>query len=732
VGAGGAGKSSLARAWLARQTQGVEPGRALWIELHDLDSLQGLVARWAAAMALDIGDDQDPRARLDRLAAAAPPGPWWVVLDNAEHLLQASTALPPDSAADLAVLLEGVLAQWPGLRLLVTSRLRLHAEAEWVMPLGGMPVPDAASAGPDAAAGYDSVRLFEQAARRALPGFALGPELPQVLALIRAVEGLPLAIELAAGWVRLMPLAAVVQELAAAPMALERSAHLDHPARPEHGRLRDVAERTLALLAPAERAAAEGASVFGGGFTRAAAQAVLQAGLSVLSSLCDKSLLRFDGQRFRFHPWILALLAERLALDPSRRLELLHRHAHHFADQALALLPHVHGDPRPLIHAMQADDANFRIAWQHAVAQGLHAQVRDLALPWATFHDLQGRLAEATALFRPALRQQPADALARAAQAAVRRGLAGLLLRQGLMADAATVAAGGVALGGTGPDTIACLLAQGAVCWDQGDPAAAHAHFEQARAHAEAAGDRLSLGLALGQLGLSHGDLGRPEAAMRCLHEALAIHRELGHVMQTVTQLAGIAGQHVIQQELPQARPWLDEAMALARQHGLVREQVQVSDILIFVLAQTGAHAAARELAMTSLPLAVQTGMNVSRTGLLQTLARIEMADRRFAEGHRVLAQTIELARRHQLHAAVMRAVRTGAELLAAEGRAREAARLYLGLQRSPLATPWDLESFERLLARLPPAEVEAARPEAVGGTLDELVAGWRRSVGSG
>jgi hypothetical protein len=93
------------------------------------------------------------------------------------------------------------------------------------------------------------------------------------------------------------------------------------------------------------------------------------------------------------------------------------------------------------------------------------------------------------------------------------------------------------------------------------------------------------------------------------------------------------------------------------------------------------------------------------------------------------LPRAIELALDHQLHGSVMRSVRIGAELLAAQGRPREAACLLLGLQGAALATPWDLESFERLLSRLPAAELHAARAQAVGSTLDELVDGWRRAA---
>src|SRR5690606_20364917 len=122
-----------------------------------------------------------------------------MVLDNFEHLLDEVDLLGP------------LLSAAPGLKLLVTSRVALNLQEEWFHVVAGMAVPPLEGE-PDLER-YDAVRLFAQSARRARLGFSLEAEQAHVARICRLVEGMPLAIELAAAWLKVLPAARVVEEI---------------------------------------------------------------------------------------------------------------------------------------------------------------------------------------------------------------------------------------------------------------------------------------------------------------------------------------------------------------------------------------------------------------------------------------------------------------------------------------------------------------------------------------
>jgi DNA-binding SARP family transcriptional activator len=222
VGPGGIGKSSLARRALdglaARYT-----GGSHWVELQDLQSVAQFVARLARLLGIELADTQDA---VDPLARRLN-NKSMLVLDNAEHL------------PDLSALLERLLDAAPSLHLLVTSRERLRNAREWLLPLQGLAVPDEDSRDLEAASSFDAVRLFALRAETARHGFNLGADLGAVIDIVDAVGGMPLAIELAAQWVRLLPPAEIARELRESIELLERDpSAASEPARPVHTSLR--------------------------------------------------------------------------------------------------------------------------------------------------------------------------------------------------------------------------------------------------------------------------------------------------------------------------------------------------------------------------------------------------------------------------------------------------------------------------------------------------------------
>ena len=153
------------------------------------------------------------------------------------------------------------------------------------------------------------MRLFVKAARRVEPNFAAAAEIAAIVDVCRQVEGLPLAIELAAGWARMLSCRAIADELRHGTELL-RAADTRHP--PRHASIEAVFEHSWRRLSDVEREALSRLSVFHGGFSIEGAREVAGASLPVLGALADKSLLAKDGDRMHLHPLVQQLAALRL------------------------------------------------------------------------------------------------------------------------------------------------------------------------------------------------------------------------------------------------------------------------------------------------------------------------------------------------------------------------------------------------------------------------------------
>ena len=247
-GPGGIGKTRLALRVLAELGEEFPDG--VWfVELGDLRQPELVVSRVASV----IGVDEEPgRPLLETLADALRPRQAAAALDNCEHLI--------DSCARLC---HRLLASSPGLHVLATSRepLRMAAEAVWQVPPLSLPPPGAAGP-PDELCRYEAVRLFADRAEASLPGFAVDrPTCPRWLRLCRSLDGVPLAIELAAAWVRVLSVEQIVTRLDDRFRLLTSG---DRTAPPRQRTLRAAIDWSHDLLARREQVLLRRLSVFAG------------------------------------------------------------------------------------------------------------------------------------------------------------------------------------------------------------------------------------------------------------------------------------------------------------------------------------------------------------------------------------------------------------------------------------------------------------------------------------
>jgi tetratricopeptide (TPR) repeat protein len=180
------------------------------------------------------------------------------------------------------------------LRVLVTSRIALNIQEEWFHPVDGLSFPAAGddTGGVERLAQFDALRLFDQLARRARSDFSLSREREHVVRLCRLVAGMPLVIELAASWLKVLTVGQIVSEI---ECDIDMLTARDQTLQERHRSMRAVLEEAWSLLAAADQRTLANLAVFSGGFDSEAAFAVADAALPGLANLVDKAMLRNSG-----------------------------------------------------------------------------------------------------------------------------------------------------------------------------------------------------------------------------------------------------------------------------------------------------------------------------------------------------------------------------------------------------------------------------------------------------
>ena len=269
IGPGGVGKTRLAYQAAASKAGDFASG-VYAVPLSGVASSQYLISTLAERLTLQFYGSADQKAQLlDYLHEKR----LLLVMDNCEHVL------------DGIEMLDEILAVAPGVKILATSRERLNLQGEWLFPVQGLPFPQNESeAGAET---YSAIQLFVQSARRSDPGFHLD-DVTDVARICKLVEGLPLAIELAASWVHQMPCERIASQIQRDFDFLSTNLR-DVPQR--HRSVRALFEHSWHMLSGDEQAALRKLSVFRGGFDAGAAAHIVGASLHTLSALTEKSLV---------------------------------------------------------------------------------------------------------------------------------------------------------------------------------------------------------------------------------------------------------------------------------------------------------------------------------------------------------------------------------------------------------------------------------------------------------
>jgi predicted ATPase/DNA-binding SARP family transcriptional activator len=366
VGPGGIGKTRLALQAAARC---VEPEASVeaqfadgvfFVPLADVGvpesgaSQTFVIAAMADALGFSFHGPIHPQAQLlNHLREKR----MLLILDNFDHLV-----------AEAGPLVD-ILQLAPGIKLLITSRMRLNLREEWLLEVEGLDYPRAPMPGSSAREleAYSAVALFVQHARRLRAGFTLTEaDVPAVARIAQFVGGVPLGIELAASWLRVLSCAEIAAEIEHGLDFLTTTLQ-NVPER--HRSLRAVFDYSWNLLSPPEQAVFRQLAVFRGGFRREAAAQVVSASLPMLAGLVDKSLLRrtADG-RYETHDLLQRYAEEKLTAVPAENESLHDRHCRYYAEFMVLHKPQLKGeDPQAALTTLSTERENVRAAWNWAV-----------------------------------------------------------------------------------------------------------------------------------------------------------------------------------------------------------------------------------------------------------------------------------------------------------------------------------------------------------------------------
>jgi predicted ATPase/DNA-binding SARP family transcriptional activator len=596
VGAGGMGKTRLAVEVAAMLEEAFTDG-VTFIPFASITSRDSIVSTIAGALDFSFFGSDEPKHQL---LAYLRNKEMLLVLDNLEHLLE-----------NIGLVVE-ILEAAPNLKLLTTSREPLSLHAEWVYDLEGLShlevTPEISISAVIKHRGvedYEATRLFVQSAKMARAGFVLDQtDAPAVARICQLVKGMPLALELAAGWLRILPLEDIVAEIERGLDLLEASTR-DLPSR--HRSLRAVFDHSWHLLSEGERQALRRLSVFRGGFTRQAAAHVAEASLPLLLSLRNKSLLKANAlKRHEWHPLVWQYSKERADAYPDEQAETLDRHCAYYAEFLHGQTIFIQGGEkqREAHTKIEGEIDNVRAAWRWAIERRDRNALELARGCLERFFYVRGLFKEGEEAFTAAVacldwdsvtlcnllvaqsvfaaeRKHPDEA-----QEAGERSLAMLerlgeppyarvLLQLGCVhfsrgnyTEAERLHLEGLAVAKAGGDLygMGCNLNMLAlIAVEQGQLERAEGYYNESIAAFRQRQDRWGLTLASSNLGLLLANLGRHKDAEMRYHEGLENAKELGNLPGTAFTLTTLGDLNFRQKKYRQAQTYYLESLSIWR-----------------------------------------------------------------------------------------------------------------------------------------------------------------------
>jgi predicted ATPase len=622
TGAGGSGKTRLALQAAAELIGST--GDGVWFaELAPITDGGQIPAVVAAVLGLaERGGTAPSRSVADALDCQDA----LIVLDNCEHVID-----------DAAKFCEQIIRQCPKVRFLATSREPLGIDGERVYRVPSLSLPEQNAETAEDLATSDAVRLFAERARMQNPGFSLdGKSAPLIASICRRLDGIPLALELAAARLSSMSLAQVSDRLDQRFRLLTGGSR---NAMPRQQTLQATVDWSFSLLTPAERGTLTRLSVFAGGFDLEAAENVCSTEdvdaldvMDLLGSLVDKSLVvaeqTAESVRYRLLETIRQYSAQELlrAAGDSEVLLLRDRHAAYYLELAETAEPATLGPGQGAwLRRLDTEWENLRAAFAHFQAEERPSDTLRLGVALQRFITSRGHN-EVLTFLRPAVDQLADECSALVGKAMILvSAMIALFLRTELdqlpkaKLYAENALAIAEAIGDRWLEARSHMHIAGGAYFNHDLPAVAR-HAELAVAIARGTGDVQLLGEAIICLATAKtiDPAARLSGESRALHEeALACGRQSGDFMIAITAMHILYGLDLLIGHVDSAAAYLEQGVALADELGAEFHKYFLESDLGYLRIVQGRHEEAVELVRRSLLIARRTGLRIEVGQLL-------------------------------------------------------------------------------------------------------------------
>jgi predicted ATPase/class 3 adenylate cyclase len=666
TGAGGTGKTRLALQ-VAAELLSEYPEGAWFVDLSPLT--EGALVPQAVAAVLSVREEPG-RPAVQTLVEALQARKLLLLLDNCEHLLPACGEL-----------VTALLRRCPGVRVLATSREGLGITGEQLYRAPSLALPEhrpgAVRPAPDALLQYEAVRLFGERARASLPSFTVtNANAAAVAEVCHRLDGIPLALELAAARVRVLSVEQIRVRLDDCFRLLTGGSRA---ALPRQQTLRAAIDWSYELLTEAERALLRRLSVFAGGFTLEAAEAVwgdAEEILDLLSQLVDKSLVLLEETpepRYRLLETIRQYGQEHLRAASEETL-CRRRHRDWFQELVGRAEPELRGARQgEWLERLERDHDNLRAA-----------------LAWSM---------EAGA---PPAGTEPSDANRREVEAGLRLGasLGYFWHVRGYLTEGRERVAALLALSeAPTPLRAQALSIAGVLAFRQGEYETARSLHQESLEIKRGLGDRRGMAQSLNNLAIVAMDQGKYDVVRSLLEECIAIDREFGEERNLALSLNNLGNLAYEQGERGEARALYEESLAIKRRmgdrQGIANSLVNLGNLAL----QQGERGVARSLYQESLEIQRELGDKRGIATALYQLGTIAQDQGEDEAAQALYAQSLGICRNlgDQLGIAKNLAGLAGVE--GARGQADRAARLFGAAEalRDTLGAPLSPRGRERV-----------------------------------